>query len=51
MGLGAAIRIGRLLVQTSLGALLDLGTQPRYEAPDDLQFEILENAVINIGLV
>ena len=26
-------------------------TQPHYEAPGDLQVEIVENAVINIGLV
>ena len=27
------------------------GTQPHYEAPDDLQVEIIRNAVINIKLM
>ena len=45
------MRIGRLLVQIPLGAQLGLGTQPRFEAPGDLLFKIVENAVINIGLV
>ena len=37
-------------VQTPLGARLGFGIQPRYEAPGDLQVEII-NAVVNIGLV
>ena len=28
---------------------VDLGTQPRYEAPGDLWVENVKNAVINIG--
>ena len=50
-GLRCWIRIGRFLVQALLGARLDLGTQLRYEAPVDLQVKLVENAVINIGLV
>ena len=30
---------------------LRLGTQPCYETPGDLRVELVENAVINIGLV
>ena len=44
---GIAIRIGSFLVQTPQGAWLGLGTQPCYEAPGDLQLEIVENAVSN----
>ena len=51
MGYSVTIRIGRFPVQTPLGARLGLGTQPCYEAPGDLWVEIVENAVINIGLV
>ena len=29
----------------------DVGTQPHYEAPSDLQIKIIENAVINIRSV
>ena len=45
------IRIGRFPVQTPLGARPGLGTQPRYEAPGDLRVKLVDNAVINIGLV
>ena len=41
----------QFLVQTPLGTQSGLMTQPHYEAPGDLQVEIVENAVINIGLV
>ena len=34
-----------------LGARSVLGTQPRYEAPDDCRVKIVKNAVINIELV
>ena len=44
-------RIGRFPVQTPLGARPGLGTQPHYEAPGDLRIELVENTVINIGLV
>ena len=45
------MRIGRFPVQTPLGAQLNLGTQPHYKDPSDLQVKIVENAVINIGSV
>ena len=51
MGLGFGIRIERFLVQTLLGAWSGFGTQPHYEAPSDFHAELVENAVINIGLV
>ena len=35
-----AIRIGKFLIQTLLGAWPSLGTQLHYEAPGDLQVEI-----------
>ena len=40
-----------MLLQISLGAQSDLGTQSCYEAPGDLWVEIVENAVINIRWV
>ena len=36
---------------TPLDAWPGLGTQPHYKAPGDLWVELVENAVINIGLV
>ena len=45
------MRIRRFLVQTPLGAQLGLGIQPCFEGPGDLWVEIVENTVINIGLV
>ena len=39
MGYGVAVRIGRFPVQTLLSARPGLGTQPCYEAPDDLRVE------------
>ena len=36
------IGIGRLVVQTPLGAWSGLGTKSRYEAPGDLQLEIVK---------
>ena len=39
---GVAIRIGRFLVQTPLGARPGLGKQPRYKAPSDLRVEIVK---------
>ena len=51
VGYGIAIRIGRFLVQTSLGAQPSFGTQPRYEAPGDLRVKSVEYALINIGFV
>ena len=45
-----AIRIGRFPVQTLLGAWPGLDIQPRYEAPGDLPVEIVESAMINVGL-
>ena len=38
---GISIRIGRFPDQTLLDAWLGLGTQPHYEAPGDLQVEIV----------
>ena len=35
------VRIGRLPVQTPLGARPGLGTQPRYEAPRDPRVEAM----------
>ena len=40
-----------MYVQTPLGAPLGLGTQPCYEALSDIWVKLVENAVINIGLV
>ena len=51
MGQGTVIRIGRFLGQTPLGAWMGLGTQSCYEAPGDPWVTIVENTVINIGLV
>ena len=51
VGEGVGIRIGRFAVQTPLGARPGLGIQHRYEAPGDLWVELVENAVIDIGLV
>ena len=51
MGWSVTIRIRRFPVQTPLGTRLGLGTQPRYETPGDPRVEIVEDAVINIGLV
>ena len=34
---------GKVLSSTPLGALLGFGTQPRYEAPRDLQVEYLKS--------
>ena len=45
------IRIGWFPVQTPLGARLGLRTQAHYEAPGDLRVELVENEVINIGLM
>ena len=39
---GVVIQIGRFPVQTQLGALPNLVTQPGYEAPSDLQVEIVQ---------
>ena len=47
VGKGIRMRIGRLPVQTPLGAWPGLGTQSHYKAPGDLRVEN-ENAVINI---
>ena len=41
-GKGVVIRIGRFPVQTLLGVLLGLVTQPRYEDPGDLWVEIVK---------
>ena len=38
---GISIRIRRFPVQTPLGARPVLGAQPHYEAPGDLQVEIV----------
>ena len=38
---GISVRIGRFPVQTPVDAQLGLGTQPCYEAPGDLQVEIV----------
>ena len=35
-------RIGRFLVPIPLGTWLGLRSQPRYKAPSDLQFKIVE---------
>ena len=43
--------IGGFPVQTLLGASPGLGTQPCYKAPGNLQLKIVENTVLNIGLV
>ena len=43
--------MGMFPVQTPLGAQPGLGTQPCYEAPGDLQAELVKNTVNNIGLV
>ena len=43
--------IGRFLVQTPLGALRGLGTQPYYKTPSDLLVKTWINAVIKLGLV
>ena len=40
-----------MMVQTPLGAMPGLETQPLYEAPGDLRVDLVENAVINIELV
>ena len=40
VGHGVTTRIGRFSVQTLLVAQLGLGTQPRHEAPGDLQVEL-----------
>ena len=40
LGQGIVIRIGKLLVQTPLGAWSSLGNKSCYEAPGDLQLEI-----------
>ena len=40
VGQGVVIRIGRLPVQTPLGARPGLGTQPRHKAPGDLQVKM-----------
>ena len=45
------MRIGRFPVHTPLGARPGLWTQRRFEAPGNPWVEIVENAVINIGLV
>ena len=37
--------------ETPLSDSPGLGTQTRYEAPGDLRVEVVENAMINIGLV
>ena len=42
LGQGVVIRIGRFPVQTPLGVWLDLGTQPSFKAPGDLQLEIVK---------
>ena len=51
VGKGIQIRIGRFPIQTPLGDRLGLGTQPRYEAHGNPRVKLVENAVINIGLV
>ena len=40
---------GRLLVQAPLGAPLDLGTQPRYQAFGDLQVETSKMTLLTLG--
>ena len=44
-------RIGRIPVQTLLGAWLGFGSQPCYEVPSDFGSNKYQNAVINIWLV
>ena len=50
-GLSVAIRFGRFPVLAPLDTQPDLGTQPSLKAFSDLWVEIVENAMINIGLV
>ena len=40
-----------LVLRAAWASRPGLGIQPCYEAPSDLWVEIVENAVINIGLV
>ena len=49
MGLGVATRIGRFLVPIPLGTWLGLRSQPRYKAPSDLQFKIVEMQRLTSG--
>ena len=43
---GVTIRIGRSPVQTPLGVLLGLRTQPCHEAPGDLQVEVTKTQLL-----
>ena len=51
MGEGIAMRIGRFPDRTLFSTRLDLETQPCYKTAGDLRAKIVENAMINIGLV
>ena len=42
---GISIKIRRFPVQNPLGACPGLGTQPHYEAPGDLQVEIVRKQI------
>ena len=44
VGQGIAIRIGRFLVQTPLGAQPGLETQPHYKAAGDLQVNLYKRS-------
>ena len=41
MAWGVVIRIRRFLVQNPLGAQFGLGTQPRYETPGEVYYQLL----------
>ena len=51
VGYGVVIRIGRFPDQILPSARPGLGAQTRYKPLGDVRVEIVENAVINIGLV
>ena len=51
MAYGAAIRIEQLSVQTPLSSRPGLGAQSHYEAPGGIWVTIVQNAMINIGLL
>ena len=50
MGSGIRIRIWWFPVQTPLGACLGLRTEPCYDAPGDLQVEIVRKQWLTLGL-